>query len=177
MEQTLDFPGGEAFAAAAIEGNFHLKPVLARAAHGDLRGDDFNLLADVGEARADRDLPARELLQAGHSEREESQNGVLTAQKVVAGGVGAGEAPAGEAFAGGAFGENVACVKMAGLCVRRRVGEGFALRRDADADDALVGVRRLEARAELVERAFDGNGELRLPGFDAGERGDNVWRG
>ncbi len=74
LEQTLDFPGGEAFAAAAVERDFHLEPVLARAAHGDFRGDDFDLLADVGEARADRDLPAGELLQAGHPQREEAQD-------------------------------------------------------------------------------------------------------
>ena len=69
----------------------------------------------MGEARADRDLPAGEFLQAGHPEGEEAQDGIFAAQEVVAGGVGAGEAPAGEAFAGGAFGGDVARVELAGL--------------------------------------------------------------
>ena len=101
-------PAGKRSPLLPLERDFHLEPVLARAAHGDLRGDDLDLLADVGEARADRDLPAGEFLQAGHPEGEEAQDGVLAAQEVVAGGVGAGEAPAREAFAGGAFGGDVA---------------------------------------------------------------------
>ena len=57
LKQALDFGGGEAFAAAGGEVKLEVEPLFARTDDLDPWGDAFDLGADMGESRAQRDLP------------------------------------------------------------------------------------------------------------------------